>query len=192
MSIGLFIDASYCYKVFRDKIDYIKLRQHIEITMGDTIDEAYYFSADNDPPVAANMHAFLSTPYPAGPGFRVKIYRMSKKNLFWPDHLGGNPVTHPTEKNTFYELRSQKGVDVGLVFHMTRSYYRRKWSHLVLVAGDGDFNEPVQNLVEAEGVDLVLVGSTSTISSELQSYARSIIEIDKEPLHQQLLLSAKI
>lgn len=191
MAIGLFIDASYVYKVFKDKMDYMKLRTHIETTHSDTIDEAYYFNADNDPPTAEKLHGFLTLPYPKGPGFRVKIYWLSKKPLFWPEQLGGLPVMHPTEPEVQYELRSQKGVDVGLIFHMTRSYYRRKWTKLVLAAGDGDFHEPVQSLVEGDGVDLHLIGSIPSISSELRSYARSIIEIDKDPLHSELKMPTR-
>ena len=192
MAIGLFIDASYVYKVYRDKIDYLKLRDHIENTLGDSIDEAYYFNADNDPPTAEKFHGYLSMPYPKGPGFRVKVYWLSKKPLFWPEQFGGHPVMHPTDATVQYEMRSQKGVDVGLIFHMTKSYFRRKWSKLVLVAGDGDFYEPVQSLVESDGVDLHLVGSVTSMSSELRSYARGIIEIDKEPIHSSLLFSGKM
>lgn len=196
MSIGLFIDASYVYKVFKGKLDYakldyVKLREHVESTLNDSIDEAYYFNADNDPPTAEKLHGFLSVPYPAGPGFRVKIYWLSKKFLFWPEQLGGMPVMHPTEADIQYELRNQKGVDVGLMFHMTRSHYRRKWTKLVLAAGDGDFHEPIQNFVESDGVDLHLIGSIATISSELRPYARSIIEIDKEPLRSNLMLPGR-
>jgi uncharacterized LabA/DUF88 family protein len=191
MAIGLFIDASYIYKVFKGKMDYMKLRDHIENTLQDKIDEAYYFNADNDPPTAEKLHGFLTLPYPQGPGFRVKIYWLGKKPLFWPEQLGGLPVMHPKQTDLQYELRSQKGVDVGLVFHMTRSYYRRKWTKLVLAAGDGDFHEPVQSLVEGDNVDLHIIGSVATISSELRSYARSIVEIDKSPLHKQLALFAR-
>jgi uncharacterized LabA/DUF88 family protein len=188
MPIGLFIDASYVYKAFKGKMDYLKLREYVVSNFKDEIDEAYYFSADDYPPVAEKLHYFLERPYPQGAGFRMKIYTMSKKLLFWPDQLGGQPVTHPTMKNVQYEVKSQKGVDVGLVFHMTGSYYRRKWDKLVLAAGDSDFVEPVKSLVEANGVDLHLIGSRSTMSNELISFSRSVIEIDKEPLHSELML----
>ena len=69
---------------------------------------------------------------------------------------------------------------------MVRSFYKRHWTKLVLCAGDGDFHEPVQNLVESENVDLYLVGSMRGISSELRPYAKKIFEIDQEPLCSQL------
>lgn len=85
-----------------------------------------------------------------------------------------------------YELVQQKGVDVGLAYHMVRSFYKRHWTKLVLCAGDGDFHEPVQNLVESENVDLYLVGAMRGISSELRPYAKRIFEIDQEPLLSKL------
>ncbi|MBI1807422.1 MAG: NYN domain-containing protein [Ignavibacteria bacterium] len=91
---------------------------------------------------------------------------------------------HPTIPDMQYELTTQKAVDVGLIYHMTRSFHKRHWTKLVLAAGDGDFFEPVQNLVEGE---LYLVGSLNAISEELRPYARKIFEIDKEPLHSAII-----
>lgn len=79
MSIGLFIDGAYLLKTFREHIDYVKLRQHIETTLGDTIDEGYFFNADTDPPKAEKLHNALTLPLPRGPGLRVKIYWLQKK-----------------------------------------------------------------------------------------------------------------
>ncbi len=189
MSIGLFIDGAYLLKTFREHIDYVKLREHIESTLGDTIDEGYFFNADSDPPKAEKLHNALTLPMPRGPGLRVKIYWLQKKQLFWPKQLGGQPVVHPDNPEIQYEQTTQKAVDVGLVYHMVRSYHKRKWTKLVLIAGDGDFHEPVQSLVESENVDLYLVGAVRNISDELRPYARSIFEIDQEPLHSQLRLN---
>ena len=190
MAIGLFIDGAYASKIF-PRLDYAKFRLEIEAHLGDTIDEAYYFNADDDPPKATKFNHFLTVPPPKGPGFRIKVYWLSKKKLFWPLGLGGQPVMHPTIPDLQYELASQKAVDVGLAFHMVRSFYRRKWTKLVLFAGDGDFHEPIQALVEGENVELHIVGSLEkktasgevkkgTISGELMPYGK-IIAIDEEP-----------
>ncbi|MBI1807423.1 MAG: hypothetical protein HYR76_10280 [Ignavibacteria bacterium] len=74
MSIGFFIDGAYVYKVFNDRVNYLKLRQHLEKELGDTIDEGYFFNADTDPPRAQKLHNALTYPPPTGPGLRVKIY----------------------------------------------------------------------------------------------------------------------
>jgi uncharacterized LabA/DUF88 family protein len=181
MSIGWFVDGSFLYKTYPDQLDYTKLRAKIEAELNDTIEEAYYFNSDDDPPKATKFNNFLTVPPPNGPGLRLKIYWLSKKRLYWPTQLGGMPVLHPSDPNTQYELIQQKGVDVGLAFHMVRSFHKRHWTKLVLCAGDGDFHEPVQNLVESENVDLYLVGGVSRTSSELRSYAKRIFEIDQEP-----------
>jgi len=186
MTIGMFIDGAYVLKTYKAPIDYLKLRLFIEDELKDEVDEGYFFNADDNPPNAEKLHNALTIPPPQGPGLRLKIYWLQKKKLFWPKAIGGGgPVVHPAT-GTEYVQTTQKGVDVGLVYHMTRSCHKREWTKLVLAAGDGDFHEPVQNLVESENVDLYLIGSMKNISSELRPYARRIFEIDKEPLLSQL------
>ncbi|MCL2406962.1 MAG: NYN domain-containing protein [Defluviitaleaceae bacterium] len=180
MPIGLFIDHRYLYNVVgRQKTDYFKLRNFVEKELNDIVDEGYFFNADDDKDAAAKLHSALSFPPPNGPGLRVKTYWLQKRPLFWPDKT---PVMHPTKQNFQYELTTRKAVDVGLVYHMTRSFMNRKWDKLVLIAGDGDFYEPVQGLVEQYNVDLYIMGSIISVSDELKPYARKIYEMDKEPL----------
>ncbi len=181
MPIGLFIDGSYLYKTYPGKIDYLKLRDYIERDLADTVDEGYYFNADDDPPKATAFNNFLTLPPPHGPGLRLKIYWLQKKKLFWPKQLGGGPVVHPSSGEQF-ELTQQKAVDVGLAFHLIRSFSKRHWTKLVFCSGDGDFHEPIQTLVEQENVDLYIIGTMQSISQELRPYARKIYEIDKEPM----------
>jgi uncharacterized LabA/DUF88 family protein len=185
MSIGLFIDGSYMYKAYPGQVDYVKFRNEIEKHLGDSIDEAYFFNADDDPPNAKKFNSFLTIPPPKGPGFRVKIYWLNKKKLRWPEKYGSQPVMHPEIPDLQYELISQKAVDVGLAFHMVASYYRRKWTKLVLVAGDGDFHEPVQFLVEGQNVELHIAGKSGSVSGELLPYGK-LIEVDQEPWLTQI------
>jgi len=185
MSIGLFVDGSFIYKSFYGEFDYLKLRQFLESDLGDTIDEAYFFNADDDPPKAAKFNHSLTLPPPRGPGLRLKIYWLTRKKLYWPKNLGGFPVMNPKDPTIQFELVQQKGVDVGLAFHLIRSFSKRHWTKLVLCAGDGDFHEPVQSLVESENVELYLVGTMPGISQELRPYAKKIYEIDQEPLRSK-------
>jgi uncharacterized LabA/DUF88 family protein len=178
-----FIDGAYLFKVWQslkrsDRLDYLKLRSYLEATFGEGIEDAYYFNADPDPSNAKQsaFHSALSYRPPDGPGIRVKLYWLQKKPLFWPTSWGGGPVLHP-ETSRHFELVQQKAVDVGLAFHLMRSHSHRKWQKLYLAAGDSDFHEVVQHLVENENVDLVLIGSDQTISAELLPYARSIVKI---------------
>lgn len=182
-----FIDGAYLSKVWqnlqrRDRPDYLKLRNLLESTYldsasGQTIQDAYYFTAEADASKTSSFHSALSYPPPTGPGLRVKSYWLSKKQLFWPASMGGGLVTHP-ETGEPFELTQQKAVDVGLVFHMLRSFGTRRWRTLFLAAGDSDFHEAVQHLVENEGVDLYLIGSLNTISDELRPYARAIVRME--------------
>lgn len=188
MAIGLFIDGEYVSKVFPGRIDYLQLRTHVERELDDTVDEAYYFNADDDPPRAQKLHNALAYPPPGGPGFRVKIYWLHKKRLWWPKALGGAPVLHPSDPTIQFEQWTQKAVDVGLVYHMTRSFHKRHWTKLVVATGDSDFHEPLQNFVETDNVDLHLVGTMGSISQELRPYARRIFELDKDPLRTLLQL----
>lgn len=190
MTAAWFVDGAYAYKTWQslrraDKLDYAKLRQQLEQTYLDAsvsehIEDAYYFNADAEPPTAGQnaFHNALAYPPPGGAGLRVKLYWLQRKQLFWPQHMGGGPVVHPST-GEHYELTQQKAVDVGLAFHMMRSFSKRKWKRLFLVAGDADFHEAVQHLVEHEDVDLILAGTMNTISEALRPYARAVFEFDQ-------------
>jgi uncharacterized LabA/DUF88 family protein len=178
-----FIDGAYLFKVWQglkraDRLDYLKLRQYLERTFATGIDDAYYFNSDPDVASAKQnaFHSALSYRPPDGPGIRVKLYWLQKRPLSWPTSWGGGPVIHP-ESGRHFELIQQKAVDVGLAFHLMRSYGHRKWRTLFLAAGDSDFHEVVQHLVENEGVQLILIGSEQTISGELLPYARAVVKV---------------
>jgi len=54
-----FIDGSYLFKVWQglhrsDKLDYLKLRRHLESTFQVQIEDAYYFNADRRSRLSAN------------------------------------------------------------------------------------------------------------------------------------------
>jgi uncharacterized LabA/DUF88 family protein len=188
MSVGLFIDGAYLLKIWQslgrnDRFDYIRLRAELENRFwdqGETIDEAYYFNADPDPPRAEqnSFHRWIQMNPPAGPGFRVKLYWLQTKELFWPRSMGGQRVIHPTTHEPYVQTL-QKAVDVGLVFHLLRSYNLRNWTKLILIAGDGDFYEPIQHLVENGNVHLITVGTEATINHRTSSLARQHFAIDQ-------------
>lgn len=188
MAIAWFVDGSFVSKlwgkafasyddqarkmVWSKTLDWLKLRLYIEQEFNDRVEEAYYFDADPDPPTAARnaFHNWLAFAPPTGPGLRVKIYWLQSKPMNWPQSWGGGPVTHSNGRQLV--LTQQKAVDVGLAFHLMRSHAKRKWDKLALCAGDGDFHEIVQHLVENEDVNMAIIGSESSISMELRPYAR--------------------
>ncbi len=180
-----FVDGSYLFKIWQslrrpDKLDYLLLRQHLEEKFQVKIADAYYFNADPDPPTAKtnSFHSALAYPPPSGPGLRVKLYWLQKRLLYWPQAWGGGPVVHPDNKRQF-ELTQQKAVDVGLAFHLIRSYGHRQWRTLFLAAGDGDFHEAVQHLVEHRDVAVILIGTMNSMSRELLPYAQAVEDVDK-------------
>lgn len=193
MASALFIDGAYLMKAcYPHHIDLVKLRQLVERDAGETLDEAYFFNADDDPPRQAKFTSFLQIPPPNGPGFKVKMYWLSRKQLFWPKALGGGPVLHPTAtdqqtgKPVQFELTMQKAVDVGLAYHLIRSHSKRNWNRLYLATGDSDFHEPIQALVEQENVHLVLIGSPTTVSSELRQNERGFLDVSSETVLSQV------
>jgi uncharacterized LabA/DUF88 family protein len=178
-----FVDGAYLFKAWLslrrdDKLDYLKLRNYLCKWAQVEIGDAYYFGAEPDPPAAklSSFHSALAYPPPGGPGLRVKLYWLQRRTLMWPAALGGGQVVHPKSGQP-YELVQQKAVDVGLAFHLMRSHGHRQWHTLFLGAGDSDFHEAVQYLVEHEDVQLILIGTLDTISGELLPYARTVIEL---------------
>lgn len=188
MAAALFIDGAYVLKVWQalhrpDRIDYLKLRRELErsfLCEGEVIDEGYFFNADPDPPRSSQnaFHRWLQMPQPRGPGLRVRLYWLQRKELYWPVSMGGGKVVHPVSGQVFTQTQ-QKAVDVGLIFHLMRSFAQRKWNKLLLAAGDGDFHEPVQHLVEHENVHLVTIGTAETMSSRISVLAREHFGIDQ-------------
>ena len=178
-----FVDGSYLFNVWRNlghagKLDYLKLRTHLENRFDVKIADAYYFNADPDPPTAKTnaFHSALAYPPPSGPGLRVKLYWLQKRGLYWPSAWGGGAVVHPTTQQQ-YELTQQKAVDVGLAFHLMRSYGHRQWRTLFFAAGDGDFHEVIQHLVEHRDVNVILIGASDSISGELLPYGQTVEEV---------------
>ncbi len=186
MSIALFVDGYFAYMCYQPrKLDFLKLRTHLEDDLDDVIDEAYYFCSEPKDDGVRRFFNALTLPPPKGPGFRVKKYWTRDMELSWPAKLGGKKVAHP-ELGVPYIQTQQKAVDVGLAYHLGRSFSNRKWDKLVLFAGDADFYEPVQHLVEFENVDLFLVGTLRKISEYLRGHARKIYCVDEEPLNEML------
>jgi uncharacterized LabA/DUF88 family protein len=190
MSAAWFVDGQYLFKAWNSLgrphgLDYARLRRYLEEHYCNNKDEekigdAYYFDANPEPPSAAldSFHAFLQYPPPRGPGLRVKLYWLQKRGLSWPPHMGGGPVLHPTTGEQ-YESTQQKAVDVGFATHLMRSFANQEWNKVFIATGDADFYEPIQHLVENKNVTLYLIGTSKSISGELQPYAKAIIEIDK-------------
>ena len=183
MGTAWFVDGGYANKAWKsvageDRLDYSRFREEIEKDAGEKIGDAYYFNCDNDPPSAGQnaFHRYLRSAPPRGPGLRVKLYWLQSKQLYWPHVMGGGPVLHPDTGEPYIQ-KTQKAVDVGLAFHLMRSFSKVGWKKLYLVAGDGDFHEVIQHLVENENVTVIVVGTADSLSGELAPYV-DLVEFD--------------
>jgi uncharacterized LabA/DUF88 family protein len=163
--MALFIDGSYLWRCWQEvgtgNIDFLKLRRALEIRLSDEVVERYYFDAilGNGNSRAQQLAAI------ARAGFRVKArYRVAEETT---RAIGGETV----------RVLRQKGVDVGLALSIERSHARNNWDRLILAAGDADFSELVQDLVERRAVELTLVGLHDHISADLLPYARRTITL---------------
>ena len=180
MVAAWFVDGGYALSAWNAvsngaRMDYGLLRAQIEADAGEEIGDAYYFNCDSDPPNHAQtgFHTFLQSPPPRGAGMRVKLYWLQTKYHEWPPHMGGGPILHPVSGEQ-YITRTQKAVDVGLAFHLMRSFSKVGWDKLYLIAGDGDFHEVVQHLVENEGVRVTVIGTPKSISGEIAAFVRIV------------------
>ena len=181
MGAAWFVDGSYAYKCWREvcperPLDFKRLREAIERDAGEPLRENYYFNAESDPPSAKqdSFHKRIAIPAPEGAGLRLMLYWTQTKDLYWPKALGGQAVIHPTMTDVRYRQKTHKGVDVGIGYHMARSFNQKDWDKLYLMAGDGDFAEVVHDLVKFGGVDVSVIGTRHTISSELGPWTRPI------------------
>jgi uncharacterized LabA/DUF88 family protein len=168
--IGFFIDGAHLSIAWRgisgSHIDFAKLLRCVEQHCGDTITEAYCFDATENGRTNGYFAAMQRC------GVRVKLYEYAYEECYDENHQ------RITDRNgVTVKRRIQKGVDVGLVTHMLDSHRRKGWSHLVLAASDADFAEPVQRLVEMDGVTLTLLGIAERVSHTLRPYASEIIDL---------------
>lgn len=180
-----FVDGSYVYKAWNQvaggaKMDYMAMRQMVtdKLPEGWSLDESYFFNSTPNPPADGQngFHRVLSAPYPNGVGMSVKLYYQTTHDMRWPTSMGGEVVIHP-KTGEAYRRTTQKGVDVGLAFHLIRSQVKRGWKKLFLATGDGDYAEVIAYLKEQEDVDVVLIGTERTIGQQLMSHAREIIDL---------------
>jgi hypothetical protein len=94
---------------------------------------------------------------------------------------------HPTIPDTQYEIKSQKAVDVGLTFHMVRSYHKRHWNKLVLAAATVTFMNPCSRSSKVKTWNCICRVGKYDFGS-VEALCQEIFEIDKEPLHSALRL----
>lgn len=172
-SFALFIDGAYLNRrTGGEKLDFRVFKTWFEEHMKMPMSEGYYFDSDGSRD-REKFHSFLQR----NCNIRVKNYWTSPTELFWPDHLGGGRVLHPQSRKPYVLVR-QKAVDVALGYFLATSWHHRRWTNLVMIAGDADFIEPIRDLVEGKGVQMSLVGDSASLSPHLVSYATEVFHLE--------------
>lgn len=173
--IGLFVDGSFLRKAWREvgshaMLGYDAFRALIERELGDVIGVAYWFDAQLPDTPASDKHraALLRAGFRARTHYRVVTEIVRDR--------AGRPIEDPLTKAPLTMYR-QKGVDVALARAIERSHHADQWNHLVLVAGDADFAELVEDLVERDAVRATLVGNSKSISLAFRPFADRIIDL---------------
>lgn len=69
----------------------------------------------------------------------------------------------------------QKGVDVGIAVYVMKELYGDGFEKLVLIGGDGDFIELV-NEVKRAGKSVMIIGTNKTIADKLKLSANRIVD----------------
>ena len=168
-----FIDGSYpcaCWSATTSaSVDAAAVRAALVAVCGGSLEVAYYFDARYAD--GSGREALRCAM--ARQDFRVKAnYRIVWE---WVRDELGNVVRDRSGR--IVTRACQKGVDVGLALTLDRSQRAVGWTRLALVAGDGDFAEIVQELVEGRGVELILIGCGRSTSLDLLPYAVKFVEV---------------
>jgi uncharacterized LabA/DUF88 family protein len=171
VSASLFIDGAHLSISWRSfacgHIDFRLFRRELEERTCDTFVEAYCYDANE----TATPNAYFKAMGHAGIRVELRYYAYEQVE-------GENGVTIIDPRTSKpVRRRIQKRVDTGLSVEILKSYHRHRWSRLVLVAGDDDFTEVVQYLVEEEGVRLTLVGLRERTSYNLVSFAENEVDL---------------
>ena len=186
--MGFFVDGSYLRKAWQHTspkaaLRFDALRPLVEHECSDTITVAYWFDArlPDGSPHDRQQAALLRAGFRANTHYRVAIEPIHDRF--------GRPVEDPVSKQPLTTLR-QKGVDIGLARAIERSYHADGWNHLVLSAGDGDFAELVEDLVEREQVTVTILGTDRTVSLSLRPFIDRLLSLERFTSQLALLRSA--
>lgn len=189
MAVGLFIDGGYAFRMVNHlstlaRLDYLKLRRTVEAISFDRIDDAHYFDSVDEESIItkAGFHHFLGKSVDEnGAGIEVHLYGLKTRYLKWPRRMGVMKemrVLHPVSGLPFV-LKTQRAVDVSLGFHLISSFINSSWDKLYLVAGDSDYVEVIEHLVNVEQVEVTIIGSQDSISPDLQQYAKRTMTVEE-------------
>lgn len=172
MKTAWIIDGSYMNlgaKAAGIKIDILNLKRRLEreVNGGEPISRGHYVNAT--PPdylsdAMQRFHKYLKSAEPTGPQLRVDLYEHKKQTQICPSC------------KTKYSRNVQKGVDVRIATQIVS--LSEEFEQIVLLAGDCDFLDAIKVVKGKSNKRLVIAGFRGTVSTDLQSYADSVIWLD--------------
>ena len=163
------IDGGYLFSYGKTApFDYLKLKNEIVRLNDGPIYETYYLNASSDPLADAQnaFYTWMKSAPPKGPKFRVQLYRLKDFHNHCPQ------CKHP------FDRQVQKGVDVGIATLIVKLAAQGVYDRLILSAGDGDFEDAIACVKSELRKEVWLHGSQANLSSDLQSYADSVLWLE--------------
>jgi hypothetical protein len=161
------VDGAYAMKGAPGKFDYVKLKQQLQLRNGGSFFESYYLNSTPNPPTDQQdaFHTWLKSAPPGGPQFRVQLYKLKDVHMNCPN------CGHA------FDRLVQKGVDVGIATLLVKLGFRDKYRRVILLAGDGDFEDSVEYVKSELDREVWIAGYQGSVSTDLQSYANQMIWI---------------
>jgi len=162
------VDAAYMFSAAQGKVDYVKLKAELEKLNGGAFYESYYLNSAQESPTEAeqSFHTWLKLAPPQGPQMRVQLYTLKHLHMKCPQCA------------TQFDRHVQKGVDVGIATLMIKLATQNLYDRLLLLTGDGDFEDAISYVKSDLHKEVWLSGFTNTVSADLQSYADKVLWID--------------
>lgn len=162
----ILIDAFYFYLEARryspTGLDITKLMEYLRAN-GYNPKTRKWITSYNEPE-AQNFYTWLKSYN--GPQFEVIIKGTKEKRFICCSCYVENYAT------------VEKGNDVQVASEILQGAYTNKYDTLLLVAGDGDFEVPVK-IAKELGKKIVIIGNSSSVSTDLQYLADEFIQLDK-------------
>jgi uncharacterized LabA/DUF88 family protein len=163
------IDGAYLFNYGKaHPFDYLKLKNELVRVNGGPIYESYFLNSTPDPATDAQnaFHTWLKSAPPRGPKIRVQLYRLKDFHVTCPSC------------NQQFDRQVQKGVDVAIATLVIKLAAQNVYDRIILAAGDGDFEDAISYVKSDLHREVWVCGSQATLSTDLQSYADSVVWLE--------------
>jgi len=171
------VDGAYLFNCPLGKLDYLKLKDRIELELGEEVFESYYLNSTPDPPNDRqdSFHTWLRSAPPRGPQMRTQLYGLKTVNLKCYQCRQPIDWTCPDCGTEVTQIKVQKGVDVGIATLVLKLALQDQYERLILCAGDGDFEDAIAYVKSECHKEIWICGFEDTVSTDLQCYADRVV-----------------